>query len=119
MKKHMNSTMEYNGYRAVISYDQEDDMFIGEVLGIKDSLNFYGNTTKELKESFHQSIDNYLDLCKEIGKSPEKEFRGTFNIRIPSELHRQLSEEADINNITLNQHIKLILQNHYSQPVQL
>ncbi len=75
MKKHMNSAMEYNGYRAVISYDQEDDMFIGEVLGIKDSLNFYGNTMKELKESFHQSIDNYIDLCKEISKSPEKEFR--------------------------------------------
>ena len=111
----MNSIIEYNGYRAVISYDQEDDMFVGEVLGIKDSLNFHGNTTQELKDSFHQSIDNYLDLCKEIGKSPKKEFSGTFNIRIPQELHRQLSEEADSNHITLNQQIKLILQNRYSK----
>jgi len=111
----VNSIIEYNGYRAVISYDQADDMFVGEVLGIKDSLNFHGNTTQELKDSFHQSIDNYLDLCKKIGKSPKKEFGGTFNIRIPQELHRKLSEEADSNHITLNQQIRLILQNHYSK----
>lgn len=111
----MNSMMEYCGYRAVISYDQEDDMFVGEVLGLKDSLNFYGNTTKELYESFCQSIDNYIELCKEIGKKPEKEYKGTFNVRISSELHRRLSEEAEFNNITLNQHVKLILQEHYSR----
>ncbi len=114
MKQRMGSMMEYREYRAKISYDQEDDIFVGEVLGINDSLNFYGNTTQELKEAFHQSIDNYLELCKEIGKSPEKEFKGTFNIRIPSELHRQLSEEAELNHITLNQYIKTILQNHHS-----
>lgn len=114
MGKRMNSMMIYRGYRAVISYDQEDDTFIGEVIGINDSLSFYGNTTKELNESFRQSIENYLELCEEIGKKPEKEFKGTFNIRISSELHRQLSEEAEFNHITLNQHVKSILQNHYS-----
>ena len=46
--------------------------------------------------------------------SDGKEFKGTFNIRIPSELHRQLSEEAEVNHITLNQYIKTILQNHHS-----
>jgi len=110
----MNSIMEYHGYHAIISYDQEDDMFIGEVLGVNDSLNFYGNTTKELRESFHQSIDNYVKLCKEKGKKPEKEYRGTFNVRISPELHKRLSEEADLNNITLNKQIKLILQEHCS-----
>ena len=110
----MNSMMEYCGYRAVISYDQEDDMFVGEVLGLKDSLNFCGNTVKELHESFCQSIDNYIELCKEKGKNPEKEYKGTFNVRISPELHKRLSEEAKFNNITLNQHINLILQEHYS-----
>lgn len=114
MGHQMNSVMEYYGYRARISYSQEDEIFVGEVLGINDSLNFYGTTINELKEAFHQSIDNYIKLCKEIGKSPEKEFKGTFNIRIPAELHRQLSEEAEVEHITLNQHIKSILQNHYS-----
>lgn len=110
----MNSMMEYNGYRAIISYNQEDDMFVGEVLGLNDSLNFYGNTTKELHESFHQSIDNYIKLCKEKEKKPEKEYKGTFNVRISPELHKRLSEEAKFNNITLNQQVKLILREHYS-----
>ena len=110
----MNSIMEYCGYRAVIYYDQEDDMFVGEVLGLNDFLNFYGNTTKELHESFCQGIDNYIELCKEKGKKPEKEYKGTFNVRISPELHKRLSEEAKSNNITLNQQVKLILQEHCS-----
>lgn len=40
---------------------------------------------EELKRTFAQSIDNYLDLCEQIGKEPEKEFKGSFNVRISSE----------------------------------
>ena len=106
----INSYMEYKGYRALISYDNDDEIFTGEVFGIADSLNFIGETPKELKEMFHQSIDNYLDLCQEIGKQPEKEFKGSFNIRIPAALHKQLAFEATRERISLNQYIKDILQ---------
>lgn len=83
----MNSMLEYKGYHADIKFDADDEIFIGEVFGIADSLNFHGQSVSEIKEMFHQSIDNYLQLCKEIGKEPEKEFKGTFNVRISSENH--------------------------------
>ncbi|MDY5775238.1 MAG: type II toxin-antitoxin system HicB family antitoxin [Lachnospiraceae bacterium] len=54
---------------------------------------------------FHQSIDNYLELCKQIGKKPEKEFRGSFNVRISPELHRKAALEAEKQKITLNQYV--------------
>ena len=54
---------------------------------------------------FHQSIDNYLELCKQIGKNPEKEFRGSFNVRISPELHRKAALEAEKQKITLNQYV--------------
>ena len=63
---------EYKGYKAKIKFDQEDNIFTGEVEGIKDSLNFYGNSVEEAKKMFHQSIDNYLDICKDIQKEPEE-----------------------------------------------
>lgn len=75
----MNSMLEYKGYCATIDYDAEDDLLVGEVFGISDSLNFHGKSLDELKQAFHDSIDNYLEFCKKIGKEPEKEFKGVFN----------------------------------------
>ena len=68
--------LEYKGYYAAVEYDAEDKIFVGEVLGITDSLNFHGKSMEELKETFSQCIDNYLGLCKKIGKNPEKTENG-------------------------------------------
>ena len=97
--------LEYKGYHAMIEYDAEDDIFVGEVFGIADSLSFHGESVEELKEMFRQSIDNYLELCKKIGKNPDKEFKGTFNVRIPPELHRKAALAAAKQRITLNQYV--------------
>lgn len=101
----MNSMLEYKGYHASVEFDTEDNLFIGEVFGINDSLNFHGTSVTELKEMFKQCIDNYLDLCEKIGKKPDKEFKGTFNVRIPPELHKKAALEAARQNITLNQYV--------------
>ena len=60
----MSSILEYKGYHASIEYDAEDNIFVGEVIGITDSLNFHCTSVDEVKEMFKQSIDNYLILCK-------------------------------------------------------
>ena len=65
---------EYNGYRAQIKYDSDDKLFAGRVSGIEDSLNFHGSTPAELEEAFHQSIDSYLQMCAETGKTPDRGF---------------------------------------------
>lgn len=101
----MNSMLEYNGYHATVTYDADDDLFIGEVFGIADSLSFHGSSIDELKQMFANCIDNYLDLCKQTGKEPEKEFKGSFNVRIPSGLHKQISMLAAQQKITLNQYV--------------
>ena len=101
--------MKYKGYSACIYYDSTDNIFVGEVLGINDSLNFHGASITELKNSFHQCIDNYLDFCKQIGKEPQKEYSGRFNVRVTSQLHEQAAEYAHENNITLNQVIAIAM----------
>lgn len=93
------------GYHAKVYFDARDDIFVGEVFGLNDSLNFHGSTVQELKEMFHQSIDNYLELCKELGEEPEREFKGSFNIRVQPELHRQLAYNALKEGKSLNQYI--------------
>ena len=95
--------MKYKGYRATIAYDEDDKIFVGEVFGVADSLNFHGTSISELEESFHNCIDNYIDLCAQVGKEPEKEFSGSFNVRTTPSLHKEASEYAAENGITLNQ----------------
>lgn len=106
----MSKMMEYNGYHAQIEYDSDDDIFVGKVYGIVDSLNFHGTSVAELEQMFHQSIDNYLRMCSETGKTPDKEFKGSFNIRISPELHRGLSLQAAQEGISLNQYVQKTLE---------
>ena len=107
----MNQLMEYNGYHATIEYDNDDGFFVGKVFGIVDSLYFHGTSVAELETMFHQSIDNYLQMCASTGKSPNKEFRGSFNIRIPPDLHRSISLQAAQEGISLNQYVVNTLEN--------
>ena len=111
----MNSMLEYKGYHADIKFDADDEIFIGEVFGIADSLNFHGQSVSEIKEMFHQSIDKYLQLCKEIGKDPEKEFKGTFNVRISSENHKRAALAARKKNITLNQFVSNAIEHELNK----
>ena len=97
--------LEYNGYHASVEFDAEDKIFVGEVFGITDSLNFHGESVSELEEMFKQCIDNYLEVCEKIGKEPDKEFKGSFNIRITPELHKRAALEATNQKITLNQYV--------------
>ena len=101
--------LEYKGYHAKILFDEEDGLFVGEVFGINDSLNFHGRSVDELTSSFHNCIDNYLDACAKFHRSPDKEFKGSFNIRIPSDLHRRLALEAAKKHLSLNQFVKITL----------
>ena len=101
----MSKMMEYKGYHAQIEYDNEDEIFVGKVFGITDSLNFHGTSVSELEEMFRQSIDNYLEMCAAAGKTPDREFKGSFNVRISPELHRGIALRAAEEGITLNQYV--------------
>ncbi len=66
--------MKYKNYLAQIKVDEEADVFHGEVINIKDVLTFQGKTANELKKAFKNSIEDYLDFCKELNQEPDKPF---------------------------------------------
>ena len=101
----ISSLMECEGYHAKIEFDQEDQIFVGHVLGINDSINFHGRSVDELKEEFRNAVENYLDYCKRAGKEPEREYKGTFNVRIKPEQHRKIALYAANEGITINQFV--------------
>ena len=68
-------------------------------------ITFHGESVKELTQSLHDCIDNYLDYCQKIGKDPEREFKGSFNVRIKPEQHKKIALYAANEGITINQFV--------------
>lgn len=95
----------YKGYYAKVDFDTEDMLLVGEVIGVSDSLNFHAETRDEVIPMFHQCIDNYLAFCKEVGKDPEKSYKGSFNVRVTPEFHKRADLAAAEKGISLNQFV--------------
>lgn len=106
----MNNTLEYKGYIGSVEFSSEDKVFFGKIIGIKDLVTFEGESVKELEDSFHEMVDDYLATCKELGKEPDKTYKGSFNVRLSSELHKKAAVLATRRNLSLNQFIKFALK---------
>ena len=102
--------MKYKEYEAIIEYDEEDRLFVGRVINTKDIIVFDGLSVDELEQSFHAVIDEYLADCQALNKTPDKSFSGRFNLRISSDLHRQVALEASKQGVSLNTFIEQTLQ---------
>lgn len=106
----MSNKLTYKGYHAAIEYDADDGILVGTVFGIRDTLAFHGSSISEITETFHDCIDTYLAVCKEQGISPDKEFKGSLNVRITPDLHRKAALVANQEGITLNQLIQQAIE---------
>jgi predicted HicB family RNase H-like nuclease len=85
---------KYKGYFGKAQFDDELEIFHGEVVNTRDIITFQGSSVKELKKSFEESVDDYLDLCRKRGEDPEKPFSGRFVVRISPEVHRKAHSDA-------------------------
>lgn len=110
-----NGLLEYKGYHASIALNTEDNIFVGSVIGIDDSLNFHGTSIDELKTQFEICIDDYLEMCEYFHKCPDKEYKGSFNVRITPELHKKIDISASELGITLNQFVTNALEEFYNK----
>jgi predicted HicB family RNase H-like nuclease len=112
----MNDILEYKTYYAIIQFSAEDEVFYGKIIGINDLVSFEGTTVSKLKAAFHEAVDDYLDFCKKLGKEPEKTYKGSFNVRIPSELHRRAARYANSRNISLNDLVRTAIDYILTKP---
>ncbi len=68
----MKNIMTYKGYTARIEFDERDNIFVGKVIGIVDTITFHGDTVRELKDDFQAAIDHYIADCAATGRAPLK-----------------------------------------------
>ncbi len=107
----MKNVMTFNGHKAVIEYDPEIDMFRGEFLGLSGGADFYAADVESLKKEGETSLRIYLDECQRKGREPYRNFSGTFNVRVPKELHEAAVTASASQGISLNQFVAQAIRN--------
>lgn len=106
----MPNTIEYNGYIGTIEYSQEDKCFFGKIDMINDLITFEANNADELERNFQNSVDEYVTTCKQLGREPQKAFKGVFNVRTGSQLHMAAVKNALKMGVSLNSYIKSLIE---------
>jgi predicted HicB family RNase H-like nuclease len=88
--------LKYKGYiGGRIEYDDELKLFHGRVIGLKSVITFQGRTPEEIEQAFKDSVEDYLEMCREAGEKPE----------IDPELHASLTRKAAMHGLSLNSFI--------------
>jgi predicted HicB family RNase H-like nuclease len=95
--------MTYNGYTASMEYDTEDKIIVGRIIGISDRVAFHGKSIAEFEAMFHESVDGYIDTCRQFGKEPEKPASGRLMLRVPPSVHCAALAAARASGESLNQ----------------
>jgi len=98
--------MEYKGYIGHVEFDDDAEIFHGEVINPRDVITFQGKTVEEIKQAFRGSVEDYLEYCAKLGQLPEKPFTGKFMLRIPPDLHRKIYVAAKQSGESINAWIK-------------
>ncbi len=111
----MKNTMEYKGYIGSVEFSEIDGLFFGKVQGIRSLISYEGATASELVEDFHGAVDDYLALCEEEGEQPEIAYKGSLNVRLGQELHRNAAIYAIAHQQTLNSFIESAVREKLSQ----
>lgn len=108
----MTNAMSYKGYTARVQYSPDDDVFVGRILGVEDSISFHGNTVKELHAAFRAAIEHYLEDCRKSGRKPQKQASGNLMVRIAPELHAAAAIAAQAQGKSLNTWVEEAIREH-------
>lgn len=111
--------LTYKGFYGSISFDQEEKIFFGKVEFIRDLVNYEAKDADNLVSSFEEAVEDYLNSCRKANKTPDKPFKGSFNVRIGQELHEKLGLYAFQHKDSLNNIVKHALDKFIASNSQL
>ncbi len=104
------NAMTYKGYEALVQYDEDAEIFHGEVMNLRDLITFRGSSVQELKQALADSVEDYLAFCKERGEEPEKPYSGHFVVRVDPPVHKAVAVAAKRAGMSLNRWVAATLE---------
>lgn len=61
----------YKGYQTRMCYSSPDNVYFGEIEDIDDLISFHSKCPEEFEDAFHNAVDEYISLCKELNVVPD------------------------------------------------
>lgn len=110
----MSQTLQYKGYDGSVLYSAEDHLLHGRILGIRDMVIYDGIDVRTLEKNFKGAVDEYLEFCRVEGRTANKPFKGSFNVRLNHDLHKRAALYAEEHNLKLNTVVHDALQEYLS-----
>lgn len=105
----MKDFMQYKDYYGSAHLDNEGLNFYGKIEFIRALASYEATTAKGLRKAFEEAVDDYLAMCKEHNLKPEAPFKGSLNVRLGTELHRNVAIAAASQHVSLNRYIADVL----------
>ena len=99
----MTNVIRHKGYSATVAFDADDRIFFGRIAGIADGIGFHADTVDGLIAAFGEAVDDYLETCRVVGKTPDKPYSGKLMLRVDPALHAQAALAAELAGKSLNQ----------------
>jgi len=110
----MKDMMGHKGYYGSVHYSDEDQVFFGKLEFLRSLVNYEGTDVDSLRKAFEEAVEDYLELCRDENKEPEQPFKGSFNVRTGSDLHRRAALYAKEHGINFNNVVTEALEEYLS-----
>lgn len=110
----MGRSLEYQGYIGKVEFDDEANVFHGEVINARDVITFEGTCVEEIRREFVESIEDYLEFCAARGEEPEKPFSGKIPFRTSPEIHRKIFIRARQEGTSMNEWLNRIVEKEFT-----
>lgn len=112
----MRDVLRFRDFLGSVHFSEEDECFFGRIEGIDDLVTFEGRDVGELKRAFREAVEDYIDLRRKAGKPSMKSYGGSFNVRMPAELHRKAARRSVLLGISLNQLVQRAVEREVREP---
>ena len=106
----MKDIIRYEEFIGSVHFSANDDCFFGKIEGIDDLVTFEGRDVDELKRAFQDAVLDYKTICQKLQKPLYKSYKGSFNVRIDPNLHKQAALQSLLLGISLNQFVQRAIE---------
>ena len=104
--------LEHKGYTGRVVFDDEADLFHGELIGLRDVVTFQGRSTEELRQAFEESVDDYLEFSDERSEPPNAPPKVQVVLPLPDTLANRIHDQATAAQMTNEAWVIHVLENH-------
>jgi len=112
----MTDILRYKDFIGSVHFSADDECLFGKIEGVDDLVTFEGRDVDELKRSFREAVEDYINLCRKAGKPSHKSYIGTFNVRMTAELHQKAARKSALLGISLNQLVQRAVEKEVREP---